>query len=166
MNIKFITNGFVYTMVLVLLIACASSKPESSSMQMTFGNSDNVQVVENPVMMFHDIIVTPAVDGAELVGKMHVRRHSRYTPGHIDIAVIDNMTQEVKLTVSVDFNSRIAAYGHRDLTHPNNLRADLPGVDVENVTVYIAYHPTNIDRQSRFDCGNNMALIALQEKTK
>ena len=164
MNTQSVIHGFIFVCLMMLAAGCASTRQGSSGMPMTFGNSDNVQIVDNPVMMFHDVVVTPTVDGAELVGKMHVIRHTRYTPGHIDIAVVDNTTQEVKLTVTTDFNHRIAAYGRRDLTHPNNLSAELPGVNLEKVTVYVAYHPSNIDRQSRFDCGNNIVLAELQEK--
>jgi hypothetical protein len=159
-------KGSIVVCSILLVTACASTGQESSGMRMTFGNSENVQVIENPVMMFHEIIVSPTADGAELVGKMHVRRETRYVPGHIDIAVVDKVTEEVKLIVSTDFNPRIAEYGHRNLNHPNNLGVDLPGVDPEKVTVYIAYHPSNLDRQSRFDCGNNIALVELQDKQK
>jgi hypothetical protein len=167
----------------LLLVACAASteiktEPEpiaetgeeasaatgqTPDTQMTFGNSENVKVIENPVMMFHEIIVTPAAGGAELVGKIHVRRHTRYVPGHIDIAVVDNSTKEVLLQLSTDFNHRIAETGYQDLSHPNNMGAELPGVDPAKVTVYVAYHPSNIDRKSRFDCGENAAVAAIKE---
>ncbi len=159
-----------------LLVACAASTDiktdqessaatgqESPDTQMTFGNSENVKVIENPVMMFHEIIVTPATGGAELVGKIHVRRHTRYVPGHIDIAVVDNNTKEILLQLSTDFNHRIAETGYQNLSHPNNMAAELPGVDSAKVTIYIAYHPSNIDRKYKFDCGENAAVAAIKE---
>ena len=163
MNAMSAVKGAIVISSILLVAACASTGGDSSGMRMTFGNSENVQVIENPVMMFHEIIVSPTANGAELVGKMHVRRETRYVPGHVDIAAVDNETREVKMLVSTDFNPRIAEYGHRNLNHPNNLGADLPGIDPSKVTVYIAYHPSNLDRQSRFDCGSNAALAAFQE---
>ncbi|WP_455208509.1 hypothetical protein [Kaarinaea lacus] len=146
----------------VLLGACATAKSPTDMMK-TFGNSENVQVIDNPVMMFHDIIVTAAGDGADIVGKVHVRQHTRYVPGHIDLAIVDNDTKEVVMVVSTDFNHRIAEYGYRDLNHPNNLSGHLEGVNPDKVTIYVAYHHSNIDRQSKFDCGDNAALAAIKE---
>ena len=166
MNAMSAVNGSIVICSILLVAACVSTGGGSSGMRMTFGNSENVQVIENPVMMFHEIIVSPTADGAELVGKMHVRRETRYVPGHIDIAVVDKVTEEVRMIVSTDFNPRIAEYGHRNLNHPNNLGVNLPGIDPDKVTVYIAYHPSNLDRQSRFDCGNNVVLATLYEKQK
>ena len=38
----------------------------STAMNMTFGNADNIQVIENPVMLFQDIVVSETPGGAEL----------------------------------------------------------------------------------------------------
>ncbi|WP_455365756.1 hypothetical protein, partial [Kaarinaea lacus] len=120
MNNKPVIASSVYILLLVLLSACASSnKTEDAAdkkLIKTFGNSDNVHVFENRVMALHDIIVTPTADGIEVGGHIHVRQHTRYVPGHIDLAIVDNTTKEVVAVVSTDFNPRIAEYGHRDLT--------------------------------------------------
>lgn len=162
MNNKSVIASSVYILLLVLLSACASSnKTEDAAdkkLIKTFGNSDNVHVFENRVMALHDIIVTPTADGIEVGGHIHVRQHTRYVPGHIDLAIVDNTTKEVVAVVSTDFNPRIAEYGHRDLTHDNNFGVTISNVDASKVTVYVAYHPSNVDRASRFDCGNNAAL--------
>ena len=133
---------------------------------MTFGNSENVQVIKNPTMMFHDIVVNQTNEGAELEGKIHFRGHQKYVPGHIDIAVVDKSTGENVSIVSTDFDSRIARHGRYNLKHANNIGTRLPGVDPEKSTVVIAYHYSNVDRLSRVDCGANVALASVNNKAK
>jgi hypothetical protein len=167
MKTKFVVKHFSVCLAMALLVACASGDAvhEESGKKLikTFGNSENVHVFENPVMAMHDIIVTQKADGVEVGGHIHVVQHTRYVPGHIDIAVVDNATKEVVIYVSTDFNPRIAEYDHRNLTHDNNFGIELPGVDSSKVTVYVAYHPSNVDRASRFDCGENAALVELKK---
>ena len=152
----------------LLILGCSSTadKPMKAGEQMVmdFGNSDNVKVISNRIMMFHDITVTRTTDGAELEGKVHVKGHQDYVPGHIDIAVIDNKTGETKLVVTTDFNSRIARHGRYNLRHPNNIGTRLPGIDPDKSTVVIAYHYSNVDRFSKIDCGANVALAAIDNR--
>lgn len=152
----------------LLILGCSSTadKPMKAGEQMAmdFGNSDNVKVISNRIMMFHDITVTRTTDGAELEGKVHVKGHQDYVPGHIDIAVIDNKTGETKLVVTTDFNSRIARHGRYNLRHPNNIGTRLPGIDPDKSTVVIAYHYSNVDRFSKIDCGANVALAAIDNR--
>ncbi|MDX1812758.1 MAG: hypothetical protein R3240_12455, partial [Gammaproteobacteria bacterium] len=155
-------NIFVFDLLVLFLVACASSSPpeekDEKKLLKTFGNSENVYVFENKVMALHDIIVTQVSDGIEVGGHIHVRQHTYYTPGHIDLAVVDNTSKEVVAVVSTDFNPRIAEYEHRNLVHQNNFSVKVPNVESDKVTVYVAYHPSNVDRASRFDCGENEAL--------
>lgn len=161
-----LSKFIVFTASMLAIAACSFDglldKP-SEKMPMTFGNSDNVKIIQNPVMMFHDVIVKSNNSGADLVGKIHVMQHTRYVPGHVDIAVVDNQTKKVLTTVSTDFNHRIAEWGRSNLNHPNNLDAEIPNVNPEEVTHYVAYHPSNIDRASKFDCGDNAALAAVKK---
>ena len=133
---------------------------------MTFGNSENVQVIKNPTMMFHDIVVNQTAQGAELEGKVHIRGHQHYVPGHIDIAVMDKTTGENISIVSTDFDSSVARHGRYNFKHANNIGTRLPGVDPEKSTVVIAYHYSNVDRLSRVDCGANVALASVSNKDK
>lgn len=148
---------------LVLGCSIAEDKQEKpiTKMPMTSGNSENVKVVKNPTMMFHDITVNATADGAELEGKIHVTARSNYIPGHIDIAVIDRKTGENISAISTDFNSRIARHGRYNLKHPNNIGTRLPGVNPEKSTIVVAYHYSNVDRLSAVDCGANVALASL-----
>jgi len=130
----------------------------------TFGNSDNVKVVKNPTMMFHDVIVKQTPEGAELEGKVHVRGHQEYTPGHIDIVVVDKTTGQSVSAISTDFNGRIARHGRYNFKHANNIGTRLPGIDPEKSTVIVAYHYSNVDRLSMSDCGANAALASLTQK--
>ncbi|WP_455222685.1 hypothetical protein [Kaarinaea lacus] len=161
------SNIFLFDLLVLFLVACASSstpeEKEENKMLKTFGNSENVYVFENNVMALHDIIVTPTSDGIEVGGHIHVRQHTYYTPGHIDLAVVDNTSKEVVAVVSTDFNPRVAEYDHRNLVHKNNFSVKVPNVDSDKVTVYIAYHPSNVDRVSRFDCGDNQALAEFKK---
>ena len=143
----------------------ASRSMESDSMAMTFGNSGNIQVIENPTMMFHDIIVSQTPEGAELEGKIHVKSRADFVPGHIDIAVIDKKTGDNIGVFSTDFNQRIARHGHRNLKHANNISLRLPGIDPEAVTIYVGYHHSNLDRLSKIDCGANVAVASLADKS-
>ena len=167
MNKKSLTQWIVIALSVAALIACASSAPteDTSNKKLlpTFGNSENVHVFENPVMALHDILVKPTADGVEVGGHIHVRQHTRYVPGHIDIAVVDNATKEIVAVVSTDFNPRIAEYGHRDLTHDNNFGVEISGADSAKMTFYVAYHPSNVDRASRFDCGENAAAAEFRK---
>ena len=131
---------------------------------MTFGNSENVKVIKNPIMMFHDIIVSQTTDGAKLEGKIHVMRRQHYVPGHIDIAIIDNETGKNISVISTDFNSRIARNGRHNFKHANNIGTRIPGVDLEKSTVIIAYHYSNVGRLSTIDCGANVALASASNK--
>ena len=152
----------------LLVLGCSTTTDRSlkndNKMAMDFGNSDNVKVIKNRIMMFHDVIVTRTTDGAELEGKVHVSGHQDYVPGHIDIAVIDKETGDTKLVVTTDFNSRIARHGRYNLRHPNNIGTRLPGIDPDRSTVVIAYHYSNVDRFSKIDCGSNVALAAMDKK--
>ncbi|WP_455376262.1 hypothetical protein [Kaarinaea lacus] len=133
---------------------------------MSLGNSENVKVVKNPTMMFHDIVVNQTAGGAELEGKVHIRGHQDYVPGHIDIAVIDKTTGENISNITTDFDSRIARHGRYNFKHANNIGTRLPGVDPEKATIVIAYHYSNVDRLSRVDCGANVALASVNAKDK
>ena len=166
MNTKSHTLIFVIlTSLLVLGCSTTTDRPlKDSQMTMEIGNSENVKIIKNHSMMFHDVIVTRTTDGAELEGKVHVKGHQDYVPGHIDIAVLDKETGDTKLVVTTDFNSRIARHGRYNLRHPNNIGTRLPGVDPDRSTVVIAYHYSNVDRFSKIDCGANVALAAIDKK--
>ncbi|KPJ91920.1 MAG: hypothetical protein AMJ55_10615 [Gammaproteobacteria bacterium SG8_15] len=170
MKSKSMVQYIIVSLVVAMLVACASGgevhEESGKKLIKTFGNSENVHVFENPVMALHDIIVTPTADGVKIGGHIHVIQHTRYVPGHIDIAVVDNDTKEVVSVVSTDFNPRIAEYDHRNLTHENNFGIELAGVTADKVTVYVAYHPSNVDRASRFDCGENAALAEWKKMNK
>jgi len=154
----------------ILILGCSVSDDKKdkpmAKMPMTYGNSENVKVVKNPTMMFHDISVNSTADGAELEGKIHVTARQNYIPGHIDIAVIDKKTGENITAISTDFNSRIARHGRYNLKHPNNIGTRLPGVDPDKSTIVVAYHYSNVDRLSVMDCGANVALASLNDKSK
>ena len=136
----------------------------SAATAMTIGNANNIQVIENPVMMFHDIVVSETPEGAELEGKMHVKSRAKYVPGHIDIAVVDKKTGDTVSILSTDFDHRIAKHGHRNLKHANNFASRIPDIDPEAVTIYVAYHHSNVDRFSQIDCGANVAVASINEK--
>lgn len=168
------TTPYLLTSTIILstslLFGCASTadKPAQlhGSAKTTFGNSNNIKVIKNRTMMFHDIVVTKTTDGAELEGKIHVKGHQDYVPGHIDIAVIDNQTGDSELVVTTDFNSRIARHGRFNLRHPNNIGTRLPGVDPDKSTVVIGYHYSNVGRFSKIDCGANVALAATDKNNR
>ena len=154
----------------IVVLGCSSldDKTDKPAEQqgMTFGNSENVKVVKNPTMMFHDIVVNQTAGGAELEGKVHIRGHQDYVPGHIDIAVIDKTTGENISNITTDFDSRVARHGRYNFKHANNIGTRLPGVDAEKATIVIAYHYSNVDRLSRVDCGANVALASVNAKDK
>lgn len=158
--------------ILISLVAggCTSTADNQISphdqLGMNMGNSENVNVINNRVVMLHDLSVTRTTDGAELEGKVHYKGHQDYVPGHIDIAVIDKKTGDTTLVVTTDFNSRIARHGRYNLRHPNNMGTRLPGIDPDKSTIFVAYHYSNVDRFSKIDCGSNVALAAIDEKTK
>ena len=143
-----------------------SKEPSAKKHDMTFGNADNVQIVQNPTMMFHDITVSQTTKGVKLEGKIHARTHLDYVPGHIDIVVVDKKTGEIKTAITTDFNNHIARRGRYNLLHPNNISTRLPGVNPEDSNVVLAYHYSNVDRFSKVDCGANAAVASLQEMKK
>lgn len=172
MKIKSTVQAGVIAIGSIIVLGCSTTdnKMESKAEKtgdmkaMTFGNSDNVKVVANPTMMFHDIVVNPTTQGAELEGKVHIRGHQHYVPGHIDIAVIDKTTGQSISVISTDFDSSIARHGRYNFKHANNIGTRLPGVDPEKSTIVVAYHYSNVDRLSRVDCGANVALASVNSK--
>jgi hypothetical protein len=154
----------------ILVLGCSAIDDKTDNHKnpqaMTFGNSENVKVVKNTTMMFHDIVVNQTEQGAELEGKVHIRGHQDYVPGHIDIAVIDKITGENVSAISTDFDSRIARHGRYNFKHANNIGTRLPGIDPEKSTIVIAYHYSNVDRLSRVDCGANVAVATVNNKDK
>lgn len=168
-----ITSNFQASIVIIssfLQFGCSAIDDKSDKQEnpqaMTFGNSENVKVVKNPTMMFHDIVINQTAEGAELEGKVHIRGHQDYVPGHIDIAVIDKNTGENVSIISTDFDGRIARHGRYNFKHANNIGTRLPGVNPEKSTIVIAYHYSNVDRLSRVDCGANVALASVDKKNR
>ena len=169
MKIKTLIYAVVVISSSSLVLGCSSMSSEGTSTRknesgmtnsMAMGNSDNVKVISNPTMMLHDIVVTDSAGNTELVGKIHMKGHQDYLPGHIDIVAIDKATGKTISAVSTDFNSRIARHGRYNLHHPNNISTMLPGVNPETAEFVIAYHYSNINRFSKVDCGANVALAA------
>lgn len=163
MNTKTQLQAGLFLLSSLLLSGCSTTvnSPQTSMdhQASTFGNSENINIISNPTMMFHDIIVSKAVGGAQLVGKVHVMSHQDYVPGHIDIVAVDKKTGETISVVTTDFNGRIARHGRYNIHHANNIFTHLPGVDPDKSVITVAYHHSNVNRFSKIDCGANVALV-------